>query len=152
MKKLWIFISLAIILVTILVVNQKFMFNPLLFHRNAVTYNTWSDYIYPSKIEYLYWDEEKGWTIGKDSSDKKEIKYIFSKLQGSLKQGKVPPNEYRNSAMKKEMKLIIRRYDSAILLQFDYYEGGNVADLSNGNFIKIPPDLKRNLLKRTFNY
>jgi hypothetical protein len=152
-KKIWIFISLTVVLVIILViVNQKFMFNPLLFRSNEVTYNDWSDYTYPAKIEYLYSDDTNGWTIGKESSNQKEIKYIFSELKDSLEQGKLSQNEYSISAIGKEMKLIIRRFDGRILLQFDYYEDGNIADLSNGNFIKIPDDLKSKLLKRTFNY
>jgi hypothetical protein len=151
-KKLWVFISLTVALVIILVIAiQRFMFNPLLFRSNDVTYNDWSYYTYPAKIEYLYSDDKNGWTIGEESSNKKEIKYIFSEMKDSLEQGKLPQNEYSNSAIGKEMKLIIRRYDGLILLQFDYYEDGNIADLSNGNFIKIPPDLKSKILKRTFN-
>jgi hypothetical protein len=151
-KKLWIFIILTIIVIILVIVNQKFIFNPLLFRSNEVTYNDWSSYTYPAKIEYLYSDDKNGWTIGKKSSNKKEIKYIFSELKDGLEQGKLPQNEYSNSAIGKEMKLIIRRFDGLILLQFDYYEDGIIADLSNGNFIKISPDLKSKLLKGTFNY
>jgi hypothetical protein len=151
-KKLGITISIAVVLVILLViVNQKFMFNPILFRSNEVTYNDWSDYTYPSKIEYLYWDNKNGWTVGKESINKKEINFIFSELKDSLEQGLLPRNEYSDGAIEREMKLIIRRSDGLILLQFDYYEGGNIVDLGNGNFIKIPSDLKSMLLEKTFN-
>jgi len=126
------------------------MFNPLFFRSNEVTYKDWSDYTYPAKIEYLYWDKKNGWTMGGESSNKKELKFIFSDMKESLKQGKVPREEFRNSATDREMKLIIRRSDGPILFQFDYYEGGNIAELGNENFIKIPSDLKDMLLEKTF--
>jgi hypothetical protein len=151
-KKPWIFIILTILVIILVIVNQKFIFNPLLFRSNEVTYYDWSSYTYPAKIEYLYWDDKNGWTIGKESSNKKEIRYIFSELKDSLEQGKLTQNDYNNSAIGKEMQLIIRRSDGRILLLFYYYEDGNIADLSNGNFIKISPDLKSKLLKGTFYY
>ncbi|MDW0117212.1 hypothetical protein QTL97_09705 [Sporosarcina thermotolerans] len=152
MKRLGIIIGVAVGLVIILViVNQKFMFNPILFRSNAITYNNWSDYTYPSKIEYLYWDDKNGWNIGNESSNNKEIKNIFRVLKDGLENAKVARNEFNNSAIKREMKLIIRRSDGLILLQFDYYEGGNMADLGNDNFIELPSSFKSILLEKTFN-
>lgn len=152
MKRLGIIIGVAVGMVIILViVNQKFILNPILFRSNAITNYNWSDYTYPSKIEYLYWDDKDGWTIGNESSSKKEIRNTFRELKDGFEKGKVARTEFNNSAIKREMKLIIRRSDGLILLQFDYYEGGNIADLGNENFIKLPSFFKSILLEKTFN-
>jgi hypothetical protein len=47
-------VSLVVIILTTLlvIVNQKFMFNPLLFQSTEVRYHNWSFYTYPSKIEH----------------------------------------------------------------------------------------------------
>ncbi|MFN7252909.1 MAG: hypothetical protein ACK4M9_19375 [Anaerobacillus sp.] len=153
MKKVWIILSsIVAVVVLVVILNQKFMFNPLSFSSDEVTYKDWSNYTYPAKIEYLYWDNKNGWTIGSESSNKKELKFIFSAMKESLEQGKIPQEEFHNSVIERDMKLIIRRSDGLILFQFDYYEGGNIANIGNGNFIKLPSDLKDMLLEKTFNY
>jgi hypothetical protein len=135
-------------IIALIFLNNIFIFNPLFFHHNVVTYNNWSDYRYPAKIEYLSWSGHKGWKLKKTVHNKKEIRFIFGELKDNLNGMRSNQNDYIKNANGREMKVIVRRSDGRILLQFDFYEGSNIAKVGDGGFIQMPHDLKEHLLKR----
>jgi hypothetical protein len=139
----------VLIFISSILINQKFIFNPILFEQDKITTNDWSIYRYPAQIEYLSF-EDNGWRETSIVNDKKEIHFIFKELKKN-KETSLSQSEFfnRNKEMGKEKRVVIRHLTSekegegSIIFQFSYYENGNVADVGNGvEFVPISDELK----------
>lgn len=144
----------VLIFISSILINQKFIFNPILFEQDKITSNDWSLYRYPAQIEYLSF-EDNGWTETSIVNDKKEIRFIFKELKKN-KETVLSQTDFfsRNKEMGKEKLVVIRHFTSGkegegpIIFQFRYYENGNVADVGNGiEFVQISDELKELLDK-----
>ncbi|RCW40071.1 hypothetical protein [Paenibacillus prosopidis] len=139
----------VLILLSSIFINQKFIFNPILFEQDKITSNDWSIYRYPAQIEYLSF-EENGWTETSRVNDKKEIHFIFNELKKHKETVSSESDFFnRNKEMGKEKLVVIRHLTSQkegegpIIFQFSYYENGNAADVGNGvEFVPISDELK----------
>lgn len=144
----------VMIFISSIFINQKFIFNPILFQQDKITSNDWSIYRYPAQIEYLSF-EDNGWTETSIVNDKKEIHFIFKELKKN-KENVLSQSDFfnRNKEMGKEKMVVIRHLTSEkeeegpIIFQFRYYENGVAADLGNGiDFVPISDELKELLEK-----
>jgi hypothetical protein len=160
LKRRLIIITAVVIVLVIgvsILLNQKYMFSPISFQQDKITRNDWSSYKYPAHIEYLRYEDDKGWTIKSIVKDKNEIDFIFKQMKKN--QGVISTQSDffdRRKDMGKEKIVIIRHLEPVkngtgpILFQFHYYDNSEAADLGNGiDFVPISDDLKMLLQERT---
>ncbi|KRE48080.1 hypothetical protein [Paenibacillus sp. Soil522] len=142
-------ILIVVLIFSFILINQKFIFNPILFEQDKITSNDWSIYKYPAQIEYFSF-EDNGWTITSIVNDNKEIHFILKELKKNKETILSQSGFYkRNKEMGKEKRVVIRHLTSEkegegpIIFQFSYYENGNAADVGNGvDFVPISDELK----------
>ncbi|RAP77270.1 hypothetical protein [Paenibacillus montanisoli] len=147
----------VVVLIGGLVLKAKYMFNPITFKQDEITRYEWHAYEYPAQIEYLTYEDDKGWTKKSILKDKNEILYIFGQMK---KNQEIVSSQSDFFDIRKDMgkeKLVIIRHleseengEGPILFQFHYYENGHAADIEDREkFIPISDELKERLRKRT---
>jgi len=158
MKKIYssikiIIIFLAIILIACSIVNSIYLFNPFTFKRDSITPRDWHDYRTPIEVVYYYGDTTKGWTELNKVKDKKEAIYIIKQLKkaNEIKYSKKDyfiPIESRG----REYKVVIRRpignSTYLNLMQFDFFDNGDIIELGNTIYIKLTKEIQELLLNR----
>jgi hypothetical protein len=152
-KQSCIFAFVVIALIVGIVLNSIFLFNPLTFRKDDITPYDWQDYRKPIEVVYYYWDTIVGWKEVSIVQGGKEAKFIVSELKKTNEivhylKDYLLPLEKRG----KECKVVIRRvlgqskYQN--MLDFNYFENGDISDFSNSNYIELTKELKTLLLSK----
>lgn len=150
-KLILIFAVIAILIYGI--INYFFLFNPLSYRKDSVTTAEWYEYKEPIEVVYYYWDTNDGWKETNIVRSKKEALYIVSELKKTTDNEKSVEDyliPYENRG--RECKVIIRRVtgkaDYQNMIQFDYFENGDITDIGNNAYIKLTKDIKKFLLSK----
>ena len=137
--------------------NSIYFFSPFNLEKSEVTGLSWKDIKYPMHIEYLIYDNEKGWTRNRISRDRDEIRYIIKSLEHLCF---ISTNEVEVSSLKLlsypeqgRQNLIVIRHsyyfaepatsEGSVIFQFKYYENDDYGCINDIRYFRIPVDLKR---------
>ncbi len=143
----------SIIMVSMIVYNSIFILNPITYGEDYVTPQEWHQYRAPIEVAYYRWSETGGWMDVGVENDMSESRYIIDELK-KLKGVEYSQEDYFIPYISRgdEYKVIIRRetgeQEYVNLVQFDFFEKGNLVDLGNNHYLKLSDGLRELLLER----
>lgn len=145
------FLSIVSILIIVFLLNTFYIFNPLTFRKDSITFEDWHIYKTPIEVVYFYRDVNDGWKEIVKTNHKKEMKFIIKELK-KTKDDLYTSEDYLLTPEESgiEGKVLIRRVIGSgyrNLLEFNYFENGNFVDYSSDiggyhNYIRITKELK----------
>lgn len=152
-KHKYILTFVGVALIVGIILNSIFLFNPLTFRKDDITPFDWHDYRKPIEVVYYYWDTNEGWKETNIVKDGKEARFIVSELKKVneieyyLKDFLIP-FEKRGRECKVIIRRVLAKSKYQNMLQFNYFENGDISDFSGSNYIKLTKELKTLLLSK----
>lgn len=137
--------------------NSVYFFSPFNLEKSEITGLSWQDIKYPMQIEYLIYDNAKGWTLNRISRDRSEIRYLIKSLEHlcfvSTNEGEVSSLKLLSYPEQGRQNLIVIRHsynlaetatsEGSIIFQFRYYENDDYGSINDIRYFRIPVALKR---------
>lgn len=107
----------------------------------------------PFEVAYYRWDETGGWFEVGFVGNVKEAKYIINELKNAndteyTQEDYLIPYESRGEEYSVHISRKSGEQEYANLVQFNFFQNGNIADLGNNHYLRLSDEVRDLLLDK----